>query len=50
MGSARELEHLLLLAHDLKLLRPPEYRELAEAITEVKRMLAALLQKLNADR
>jgi four helix bundle protein len=50
MGSASELEYLLLLARDLKLLKPHEHRELAEATTEVKRMLAALLQRLNAER
>jgi four helix bundle protein len=50
MGSASELEYLLLLARDLKLLKPNEHRDLEQAVTEVKRMLAALLQKLNADR
>ena len=50
MGSASELEYLLLLARDLRLLEPKPYAELAEATTEVKRMLAALLQKLSADR
>ena len=50
MGSASELEYLLLLARDLKLLKLHEHRELEQAVTEVKRMLAALLQKLNADR
>ena len=42
--------YLLLLARDLRLLEPKPYAELAEATTEVKRMLAALLQKLIADR
>lgn len=50
MGSASELEYLLLLAHDLSLLKDPQYRDLSQATTEVKRMLAALMQKLNADR
>ena len=35
---------------DLRLVEPKPYAELAEATTEVKRMLAALLQKLIADR
>jgi hypothetical protein len=32
------------------LLKPGEYEELAPRATELKRMLTALLQKLNADR
>jgi four helix bundle protein len=50
MGSASELEYLLLLARDLGLLEDESYPELATATSEVKRMLAALMQKLNAER
>lgn len=50
MGSASELEYHLLLARDLKLIKPKEYEELAPRATELKRMLTALLHKLNADR
>ena len=50
MGSASEVEYHLLLARDLKLLKPGEYEELAPRATELKRMLTALLQKLTADR
>ena len=50
MGSASELEYHLLLARDLKLLQPADYDQLAPRAIEVKRMLAGLLQKLNADR
>ena len=50
MGSASELEYLLLLARDLKLFKANEYPALTEATTEVKRMLSGLLQKLIADR
>ena len=50
MGSASELEYHLLLAKDLKLIKPPDYDELAPRTTELKRMLTALIQKLNADR
>ncbi len=50
MGSASETEYHLLLARDLKLIEPKDYEELAQRATEVKRMLTALLQKLNADR
>ena len=50
MGSASELEYHLLLARDLKLIRPQDYDALNQRATELKRMLTALLQKLNADR
>lgn len=49
-GSASELEYHLLLAKDLELMKLQEYEELVQRTTEVKRMLAALLQKLSADR
>jgi len=50
MGSASELEYHLLLAKDLKLIKPADYEELAPRATELKRMLTALIQKLNAER
>ena len=50
MGSASELEYLLLLSRDLGLLDSERSRDLAEATIEVKRMLAAFQQKLTADR
>jgi four helix bundle protein len=50
MGSASELEYHLLLAKDLKLIPPKDYDALTARATELKRMLAGLLQKLNADR
>ena len=50
MGSASELEYHLLLVKDLKLIKPADYEELAPRATELKRMLTALIQKLNADR
>ncbi|MBI2822890.1 MAG: four helix bundle protein [Acidobacteria bacterium] len=49
MGSASELEYHLLLARDLKLIKPKEHEELAQRATELKRMLAGLLHKLAAD-
>ena len=49
MGSASELEYHLLLAK-LKLINPKNHAELSQRATELKRMLTALLQKLNADR
>jgi len=50
MESASEVEYHLLLARDLKLIAPKDYQELVERATEVKRMLAALIRKLKADR
>ncbi len=50
MGSASDLDYHLLLARDLKLLNVTAYAEVAQQTTEVKRMLAGLIQKLTADR
>jgi four helix bundle protein len=50
MGSACELEYHVLLAHDLSFISSAQYERLAADVTEVKRMLTSLLQKLNADR
>jgi len=50
MGSACELECLLVLAHDLGYLKNSVDGLLAENVVEVKQMLAALIQKLKADR
>ena len=49
MGSASELEYQLLLSHDLGLVCESDHKVLASQATEVKRMLASLLQKLKAD-
>jgi len=49
MGSASELEYHLLLAHDPDLPKAPDYQRLSSEAVEVKRMLAALMQKLKAD-
>lgn len=49
MGSASELEYHLLLARDLKLIEPKVHEALALRVTELKRMLAGLLQKLKTD-
>lgn len=45
MGSASETEYHLLLAHDLHFLDDQAYKKLTDGITEVKRMLAALIRK-----
>jgi hypothetical protein len=49
-GSASELEYHVLLARDLKLIKPMDYEQLVQGTTEVKRMLTVLIQKLKADR
>jgi len=49
-GSANELEYLLLLSFDLQYVKKTEYEELSNNTVEVKKMLAAFLRKLNADR
>ena len=50
MGSASELEYHLLLAKDLKLIKPEDHTELSQSATELKRMLTALFQTLKAER
>lgn len=45
-GSASELEYHLLLAHELSFLNERDYQELGTRVTEVKRMLTVLVQKL----
>jgi four helix bundle protein len=47
-GSATELEYHLLLARDLLFLSSVDYEGLAARVTEVKRMLAGLVQTLKA--
>jgi four helix bundle protein len=48
-GSASEVEYQLLLARDLELLKTADCERLSDEVIEVKRMLAALMQKLRAD-
>jgi four helix bundle protein len=50
MGSASELECHLPLARDLEYLSGETASALERDVSEVKRMLAALLSKLKADR
>ena len=50
IGSASELEYHFLLAHDLNFLEDHAHQELHRATVEVKRMLAALIRKVEADR
>ena len=50
MGSSSEVEYLLLLSRDLNYLNLEAFERLAAGVTEVKRMLAGLITKVNADR
>ena len=49
IGSASELEYQLLLARDLKYLESSQHNRLEGQVTEVKRMLSALMQKVRTD-
>jgi four helix bundle protein len=49
-GSASELEYHFLLARDLKLIDQSGYQRLDGAVVEVKRMLAALIRKIETER
>jgi len=50
MGSSSEVEYLLLLSRDLNYLNSDTFERLADGVIEVKRMLAGLITKVNADR
>lgn len=47
-GSAHELEYLILLSKDLKFLKPEAAETLFGKITEIKKMLASLIRKINS--
>jgi len=49
MGSASELEYLLLVSAGLGFLNRIDYKELELATIEVKRMLASLIAKIKAE-
>jgi four helix bundle protein len=49
-GSASELDYHLLLAKDLGLLQDAYYRETAGELSVVRKMLTALIQKVDSDR
>ena len=50
MGSASELQYHLLLARDLCLLKNNAYKELPDALTEVKQKLTSLVKKIKNPR
>jgi four helix bundle protein len=49
-GSASELEYQFLLSRDLQFISQVEYQQLNEDVCEIKRMLASLMRKIDADR
>jgi four helix bundle protein len=49
-GSASETQYQILLAHDLSYLKIEEYEHLNGLVTEVKRMLYSLHQKVSAKK
>jgi four helix bundle protein len=49
-GSASELDYHLLLSRDLGFLPEAEYKPICRQLTEVRKMLTALLQKVETER
>ena len=49
-GSASELEYHLLLAHDLGFVAGPDYQRLTIQLSRMRKMLAALIGKVEKDR
>jgi four helix bundle protein len=49
MGSASELEYHFLLARDLDFLHEENYKDLNHRVVEIKRMLAALVCKVETE-
>jgi four helix bundle protein len=49
LGSASELDYHLLLARDLAYLSSDDYGRVAVAVTETRRMLAALIKSMTDD-
>ena len=50
MGSASELEYLLILAHDLGYLPENIFQSMTNDLVEIRKMLNAFIQKLKASR
>ena len=48
LGSTSELEYLILLAKDLKIIKNELHIELNDKINEIKKMLISMIQKLKA--
>jgi len=50
MGSACEVEYLLLLSHELENITESEFEDFSAQIIEVKKMISSLILKLRTDR
>jgi four helix bundle protein len=50
MGSASELEYHLLLSHDLGFLGQERFGLLTSQVQEIKKMLASLIRRVDAER
>jgi four helix bundle protein len=49
-GSASELDYHLLLARDLRFFEETDYQRLAGELSQLRKMLTSLLQKVQSDR
>jgi|SRR5215471_1078882 len=49
-GSASELDYELLLCRDLQYCNADEYKQLSEELSRLRKMLGALLRKVQMDR
>ncbi|MFN8635617.1 MAG: four helix bundle protein [Chloroflexota bacterium] len=49
LGSASELDYLLLLAHDLEILNDDAYGSVERSVTDIKRMLAGLIRRVSSE-
>ena len=49
MGSACEVEYLLLLSHELENISESEFEDLSTRVIEIKKMVASLILKLRTD-
>jgi four helix bundle protein len=49
LGSTRELEYQILLAHELKFLGKPDYERLDNQVGEVRKMLISFIKKVKQE-
>jgi four helix bundle protein len=49
-GSASELDYHLLLARDLRFLADADYQQIVKELSAMRRMLTALVQKVDSER
>ena len=49
-GSASELDYHFLLVRDLHFMGEPDYKRMAGNLSELRKMLTSLLQKINTER